>query len=97
MKILCINPNSSSEVTEGIEKICKEYVLRNTEVEIKKEMYLGITIDKTSGIPIIMVCSECGIEIEEVSHIKKFFKNLIINIQKISLERSRMSFTYSIR
>lgn len=35
MKILCINPNSSQEVTEGIEKICKNYALPNTEVEVK--------------------------------------------------------------
>lgn len=44
MKILCINPNSSSEVTEGIEKICKEYALPGTEVEIKsiKEAPSGI-------------------------------------------------------
>ncbi|PKP57014.1 Asp/Glu/hydantoin racemase [Candidatus Atribacteria bacterium HGW-Atribacteria-1] len=44
MKILCINPNSSSEVTEGIEKICKEYALTDTEIEVKciKEAPLGI-------------------------------------------------------
>lgn len=44
MKILCINPNSSSEVTDGIEKICKEYALPGTEVEIKsiKEAPSGI-------------------------------------------------------
>ena len=44
MKILCINPNSSSEVTEGIKKICKEYALPSTEVEIKsiKEAPSGI-------------------------------------------------------
>ena len=44
MKILCINPNSSFEVTEGIEKICKEYALPGTEVEIKsiKEAPAGI-------------------------------------------------------
>lgn len=35
MKILCINPNSSQEVTEGIEKICRKYSLSDTEVEVK--------------------------------------------------------------
>lgn len=35
MKILCINPNSSSEVTEGIEKICRKYALSNTEIEVE--------------------------------------------------------------
>lgn len=44
MKILCINPNSSPEVTEGIKKICQEYALPGTEVEIKaiKEAPSGI-------------------------------------------------------
>jgi len=44
LKILCINPNSSSEVTEGIEKICQEYVLPGTEIEVKsiKKAPLGI-------------------------------------------------------
>ena len=35
MKILCINPNSSPEVTKAIEGICKEYALPNSEVEVK--------------------------------------------------------------
>ncbi|HDP37102.1 MAG TPA: hypothetical protein ENN27_04500 [Candidatus Atribacteria bacterium] len=44
MKILCINPNSSKEITEGIEKICKSYALEETEVEVKdiKEAPPGI-------------------------------------------------------
>jgi len=45
-----------------------EGVLVLKKIEIKKEMYLGITIDGTSGIPIVMLCSEGGIEIEEVAH-----------------------------
>lgn len=35
MKILCINPNSSQEVTVGIENICKNYALPTTEIEVK--------------------------------------------------------------
>lgn len=44
MKILCINPNSSKEVTEGIEKTCKRYALPYTEVEVQciKEAPPGI-------------------------------------------------------
>jgi len=44
LKILCINPNSSQEVTEGIEKICRKYSLSDTEVEVKyiKEASPGI-------------------------------------------------------
>jgi len=35
LKILCINPNSSKKVKEGIEKICKKYALPNTEIEVE--------------------------------------------------------------
>ncbi|MCK5767615.1 MAG: Asp/Glu/hydantoin racemase [Candidatus Atribacteria bacterium] len=35
MKILCINPNSSQEVTVGIENICKKYTLPTTEIKVK--------------------------------------------------------------
>ena len=35
MKILWINSNSSQEVTEGIEKICRKYALSTTEIEVK--------------------------------------------------------------
>jgi len=45
-----------------------EGVLVLEKIEIKKEIYLGITIDGTSGIPIIMISSEGGIEIEEAAH-----------------------------
>jgi succinyl-CoA synthetase beta subunit len=45
-----------------------EGVLVLKKIEIKKEIYLGITIDGTSGIPIVMLCSEGGVEIEEVAH-----------------------------
>jgi len=41
---LCINPNSSQEVTDGIEKICRKYALSDTEIEVKciKEAPSGI-------------------------------------------------------
>ena len=44
MKILCINPNGSPEVTKGIEETCKEYVLPDTEITVKsiKEAPPGI-------------------------------------------------------
>lgn len=34
MKILCINPNSSKEVSFGIEKTCKIYALKDTTVDV---------------------------------------------------------------
>ncbi|MCK9316647.1 MAG: aspartate/glutamate racemase family protein [Atribacterota bacterium] len=36
MKILCINPNSSKEVTEGIKKTCGEYALSDTIIDVKQ-------------------------------------------------------------
>jgi allantoin racemase len=35
LKILCINPNGSPEVTKGIEIICKDYTLPGTEIIVK--------------------------------------------------------------
>jgi len=44
LKILCINPNGSIEVTDAIEEVCRKYALPNTEVEVKyiKEAPPGI-------------------------------------------------------
>jgi len=36
LKILCINPNSSREITKAINEICRQYALRETEVETKR-------------------------------------------------------------
>lgn len=52
MKILCINPNSSQEVTESIEKICRKYALSDTEIEVKciKEAPSGIESYRDAAI-----------------------------------------------
>jgi allantoin racemase len=44
VRILCINPNSSYDVTAGIEKVCRKYASPETEVEVKliEEAPLGI-------------------------------------------------------
>ena len=62
-----------------------EGVLVLEKVEIKKEIYLGITIDRTSGIPIIMISSEGGINIEEVSrkNPEKIFKLPVDPLQNL--------------
>jgi len=58
----------ADEVLRSEIKGCKpEGILVSKKVEIKKEIYLGITIDRTLGIPMIMLCSEGGVEIEEVA------------------------------
>lgn len=55
------------------------------KVDINKEIYLGITIDRTLGIPIIMVSSEGGINIEEVSRKgpEKIFKLPVNPLQNL--------------
>ncbi|MCJ7648366.1 MAG: succinate--CoA ligase subunit beta [Candidatus Lokiarchaeota archaeon] len=55
------------------------------KVDIKKEIYLGITIDRTLGIPIIMISSEGGINIEEVNrkNPEKIFKFPVDSLQNI--------------
>jgi len=35
--------------------------------EITRELYLGIVIDRSEGSPVVMVCPEGGVEIEEVA------------------------------
>ena len=62
-----------------------EGVLVLEKVGIKKEIYLGITIDRILGIPIIMLCSAGGIEIEEVAHrnLEKIFKLSVDALQNL--------------
>lgn len=36
-------------------------------IDVKKEYYLGITIDRSQGTPVILMSSEGGVEIEEVA------------------------------
>ncbi|PKP61155.1 succinyl-CoA synthetase subunit beta [Candidatus Atribacteria bacterium HGW-Atribacteria-1] len=62
-----------------------EGVLVLKKIEIKKEIYLGITIERTSGIPIIMLCSEGGVDIEEVAHRnpEKIFKLSVDTLQNL--------------
>ncbi len=36
-------------------------------VEIAREIYVGITLDRESGMPVLMACAEGGIDIEEVA------------------------------
>jgi len=54
LKILCINPNSSQEVTEGIEKICRKYSLSDTEIEVKyiKEAPPGIESYRDAAVSV---------------------------------------------
>src|SRR2546425_1078385 len=37
--------------------------------EIAREVYLGIVVDRSEGVPVIMACPEGGVEIEEVARL----------------------------
>ena len=37
--------------------------------EIAREIYLGIVVDRSEGVPVIMACPEGGVEIEEVARL----------------------------
>ena len=58
-------------------------VLAEEKVDIKKELYLSITLDRSKRMPLIMMSSEGGMDIESVSD-EKIFKvwiNPLIGIQ----------------
>lgn len=50
----------------GPEGIVVRKILIEEATDIKKELYIGITIDRERGEPAIIVCSQGGIEIEEL-------------------------------
>ena len=60
MKILCINPNSSQEVTVGIENICKNYALPTTKIEVKyiKEAPPGIESYRDAAVSVKYLLSK---------------------------------------
>jgi len=62
LKILCINPNSSQEVTAGIENICKKYALPTTEIEVKyiKEAPPGIESYHDAAISVQYLLDKFG-------------------------------------
>src|SRR5689334_7565585 len=42
-------------------------VLVQEAVDIAREIYLGMVIDRAVGLPVVMACAEGGVEIEEVA------------------------------
>lgn len=51
----------------NIKGLIVEKVLVTSKVDIKEEYYLGITLDRKSQAPVVMVSKEGGIDIEEVA------------------------------
>src|SRR3989442_10444657 len=42
-------------------------VLVQDAVDITREIYLGMVVDRAIGLPVLMACAEGGVEIEEVA------------------------------
>ncbi|MBI1918072.1 MAG: ADP-forming succinate--CoA ligase subunit beta [Planctomycetes bacterium] len=42
-------------------------VLVQVAADIEREIYLGMVLDRTLGVPVMMACAEGGVEIEEVA------------------------------
>src|SRR5437773_6504567 len=42
-------------------------VLVQEAADIAREVYLGMVVDRASGLPVLMACAEGGVEIEEVA------------------------------
>jgi succinyl-CoA synthetase beta subunit len=63
----------------GAEGKLVQKVLIEEAADIKREMYLGIVIDRSSSRPVIMASEEGGMDIEEVaaSHPEKILKEMI--------------------
>jgi succinyl-CoA synthetase beta subunit len=57
-----------------------ERVLIEEGIDIRRELYLGIVIDRESGLPVLMASSEGGMEIEEVAreHPERILKEWIL-------------------
>lgn len=45
-------------------------VLVEEQLQIAREMYVSITVDRLAGCPLILACAEGGIEIEEVARVR---------------------------
>jgi len=73
--------NEAEELAEQIlgmtiKDLTVEKVLVDQAADIREEIYLGITIDRTQRKPVMMTSSEGGVEIEEVAKVtpEKIFK-----------------------
>ncbi len=66
-----------------------EKVLAEEKMSIKKEFYLSISLDRTKRMPLLMISSEGGVDIESVSDqkIHKEWINPMIGLQAFNVRR----------
>ncbi|HXG10641.1 MAG TPA: ADP-forming succinate--CoA ligase subunit beta [Gemmataceae bacterium] len=58
-------PLVTRQTGEQGQKVSK--VLVQEAVDIAREVYLGLVVDRAIGLPVLMACAEGGVEIEEVA------------------------------
>jgi succinyl-CoA synthetase beta subunit len=58
-------PLVTKQTGEQGQKVSK--VLVQAAADIAREVYLGMVVDRASGLPVLMACAEGGVEIEEVA------------------------------
>ena len=72
----CSNtPSSRSRPARTGQKVSKVLVV-NAAAKIAKEYYVGVVLDRSIGLPVVMASAEGGVEIEEVAakHPEKILK-----------------------
>jgi succinyl-CoA synthetase beta subunit len=58
-------PLVTKQTGEAGQKVSK--VLVQAAADIDREIYAGVVVDRAIGLPVLMVCAEGGVEIEEVA------------------------------
>jgi len=58
-------PLVTKQTDEAGQKVSK--VLVQVAADIAREIYVGVVLDRTIGMPILMACAEGGVDIEEVA------------------------------
>jgi succinyl-CoA synthetase beta subunit len=58
-------PLVTKQTGEAGQRVAK--VLVQEAADIKREVYLGMVVDRAIGLPVLMACAEGGVEIEEVA------------------------------
>ena len=75
-------------LTTSIKGFPVNKILMDEKLDIEKELYLGITLDRVNYKIVVLACSEGGVEIEEVARRKPHL------IKKISLDVDQRFFPF---
>jgi succinyl-CoA synthetase beta subunit len=74
-EVMLRHPLVTKQTSEEGQKVSKLLVVE-AEAKIEREVYVGMVLDRSIGMPIVMACAEGGVEIEEVAkeHPEKILK-----------------------